>query len=49
MRWVCVGGNERERESVENFFFSFFSTSLHIFFEREIKRKVCMGVVMEKN
>jgi len=24
MRWVCVGGNERERESVENIFFSFF-------------------------
>ena len=35
MRWVCVGGNERERESVENVFFSFFSTSFNIIFLEE--------------
>jgi len=49
MRWVCVSGNERERESVEKVFFSFFFYLLqYIFCEREIK-KVCVGVAMGKN
>ena len=45
------GGNERERESVENIFFSFFFLPPSIFFfsEREIKKKVCVGVVIGKN
>ena len=44
--WVVM----RERENGENVFFSFFySTSFNIFFKREIKEKVCVGVVMGKN
>ena len=42
-------GNERERESVENVFFYFFSTFNIFFFEREIKKKVCVEVVIGKD
>jgi len=31
MRWVCVDGNEKERESVDNIFFSFSHDRLHIY------------------
>jgi len=31
MRWVCASGNARERESVENVFFSFFFLPPSIF------------------
>ena len=43
--WVVM----RERESVENVFFSFFFYLFQYFFKREIKEKVCVGVVMGKN
>jgi len=39
----------RERESIENVFFSFFYSTSFNFFKREIKEKVCVGVVMGKN
>jgi len=34
MRLVCIGGNDRERESVEIVFF-FFSTSFNMIFFKE--------------
>ena len=38
MRWVCVGGNEREKESIENLFF--LPPSI-CFLERLKKKCVC--------
>jgi len=45
MRCVCVGGKERERESIENAFFFFVlppSIFFFVYFERMIKKEVCM-------
>jgi len=45
MRCVCVRGNERERESIENvFFFSFFSIliSFNMFFLERDKKMRCI-------
>ena len=50
-----MGGNERERESeenresAENFSSLIFLPPSIFFFEREIKKKVCVVVVMGKN
>jgi len=40
IRCVCVGANERERESIENLLF-FLPPSI-CFFEREMVEEVCM-------
>jgi len=44
MRRVCVGGNEGERESIENLllFFFFYLLQYVFSFEREMKEEVCM-------
>ena len=41
MRCFCVGGNERERESIKNLLF-FYLLQYVFIFEREMKEKVCM-------
>ena len=43
MRCVCVGGNERERDIIENLLLSFiFYLLQYVFFEREMAEEVCM-------
>jgi len=50
MKGVYVGDNERKRECRECFLLFFFSTSFNMFFfERDIKKETCVGVVMGKN
>jgi len=42
MRWVCVGGNEREREIIENLLLFFFYLLQYVFLkERWQRRYVC--------
>jgi len=43
--WVVM----RERESVENVFFSFFYLLQYVFFKERLKRGMYVGVVMGKN
>jgi len=43
MRCVCVGGNERERESIENLLLFFFYLLQYVFFKERWKRRCVCG------